>query len=88
MTDLDPEDTVALFDSATVLRSSLEAALRGQPFPHLGNSAGVGRTARTGGRLPWPLLRRLYTWIGAAEGLDPERLGEVNLASVARWLAG
>ena len=87
MSDLDPDQTVALFDSATVLRSSLEAALRGRPFPQLGNSSRVGRAARTGGRLPWPLLRRIYTRIGAAEGLDPDRLSDVNLASVARWLA-
>ena len=87
MTDLDPAQTVALFDSATVLRSSLEAALRGQPFPQLGNSSGVGRAARTGGKLPWPLLRRIYTRIGAAEGLDPGGLSDVNMASVARWLA-
>ena len=79
MTDLDPAQTVALFDSATVLRSSLEAALRGQPFPQLGNSSGVGRAARTGGKLPWPLLRRIYTRIGAAEGLDPGGLSDVNM---------
>ena len=48
--------------------------------------AGCGR-GPGGGRLPWPLLRRIYTRVGAAEGIDPDRLGDVDLAAVAHWLA-
>lgn len=83
---LTPSDVVASFDSATVLHAALAAALRGQPFPHLGNGPAAGAAVRAAGALPWPLLRRLYTRIGAAEGLDPRRLGEVDLGAVARWL--
>ena len=80
---LAPEEVVASFDSATVLHAGLAAALRGAPFPHLGNGPAAAAAIRAGGRLPWPILRRLYTRIGASEGIDPRRLGDVDLAAVA-----
>jgi hypothetical protein len=86
VTDLKPADSVALFDSATAMVSALSAALRGAAFPHLGSSAAYGRAVRAAGHLPWPLLRQIYTRIGAAEGLDAARLGDVDLGAVARWL--
>src|SRR5690625_3132080 len=86
MGDLDPQDAIASFDSATALHGATAAALRGQPFSHLGNSALLGTVMRIGGRLPWPILRRLYARAGAAEGIDPKRLGDVDMAAVARWL--
>jgi hypothetical protein len=84
---LAPQDVVASFDSATVLHGGLAAALRGQPFPHLGNSASAAAAIRIGGRLPWPILRRLYTRIGASEGIDPQRLADVDMTAVAQCLA-
>jgi hypothetical protein len=84
---LAPQDVVASFDSATVLHAGLAAALRGQPFPHLGHSAGTAAAVRVGGRLPWPILRRLYTRIGASEGIDPQRLADVDMTAVAQCLA-
>ncbi|MEN3269828.1 hypothetical protein [Pseudonocardia sp.] len=84
---LDAQDVVASFDSATVLHAALSAALRGEPFPHLGNGPLAGAAIRAAGRLPWPLLRRLYTRIGASEGVDPGRLGDVDMNAVAGWLA-
>jgi hypothetical protein len=86
MSDLSPSSVVASFDSATVLHAAVMSALRGEPFPHLGHNGAVAAGVRVGGRLPWPVLRRLYTRIGASEGLAPERLGDVDLAAVARWL--
>ena len=86
MTDLKPVDSVALFDSATALLAALSAGLRGQAFPHLGQSGVYARLVRAGGHLPWPLLRQIYTRVGASEGVDPARLGDVDLAAVARWL--
>jgi hypothetical protein len=83
MSDLDPARVVASFDSASVLHAATAAALRGEPFPRLGNNRLVGRAVRIGGRLPWPILKRLYSRIGAAEGLDPDRLGDVDLSAVA-----
>src|SRR5918997_2259013 len=84
---LAPQDVVASFDSATVLHAGLAAALRGQPFPHLGHSAGTAAAVRVGGRLPWPILRRLYSRIGASEGIDPQRLADVDMTAVAQCLA-
>jgi len=84
---LRPQKVVASFDSASVLHAALVAALSGRPFPHLGNPSAVAATVRVAGRLPWPILRHLYTRVGAAEGVDPERLGEVDMDAVAAWLA-
>jgi hypothetical protein len=84
---MNPRDVVALFDSATVLHGALTAALRGEPFPHLGNGPVAAAAVRVGGRLPWALVRRVYTRVGASEGVDPDRLGDVDLGAVASWLA-
>jgi hypothetical protein len=83
---LDPARVVAAFDSASVLHGATAAALSGRPFPHLGNNALAAAATRVGGRLPWGVLRHLYTRIGAAEGLPPDRLADVDLAAVAGWL--
>jgi hypothetical protein len=82
-----PQEVVASFDSATVLHAGLVAALNGRAFPHLGNPAAMAAAVRVAGRLPWPILRHLYTRVGAAEGIDPARLGAVNMDDVAAWLA-
>jgi hypothetical protein len=81
--ELDPRRVVASFDSASVLHAATVAALEGQPFPNLGSSAVAGLAVRAAGRLPWSVLRSIYTRIGASEGIDPKRLGDVNLAAVA-----
>ena len=86
MSGLKPADSVALFDSATALLAALAAALRGKPFPHIGQFPAYAPVVRAGGHLPWPLLREIYTRIGAAEGVDPDRLGDLDLTAVARWL--
>jgi hypothetical protein len=86
-TSLRPQQVVASFDSATVLHAGLVAALNGRPFPHLGNPGAVAAAVRVAGRLPWPILRHLYTRVGAAEGVDPARLSEVDMDAVAGWLA-
>jgi hypothetical protein len=87
MNRLHPEEVVASFDSATVLQAGLAAALRGERFAHLGQGPIAAAAIRIGGRLPWALLRRVYTRVGASEGLDPERLGDVDMSVVAGWLA-
>lgn len=84
---LDPEDVVASFDSASVLHAATVAALEQRPFPHLGNPAPLASAARVGGRLPWPVLRRIYARIGGAEGIDPARLGDVDMQRVAASFA-
>jgi hypothetical protein len=88
MTGLRPDKTVASFDSATALLAAGADALAGRGFANLGQSAIAARAARAGGRLPWPLLRRLYSRIGAAESVRPEQLADVDLEAVAGWLAG
>jgi hypothetical protein len=84
---LDAKRVVASFDSASVLHAATVAALNGEPFPNLGSSAVAGRAVRAVGRLPWSLLRGIYTRIGASEGIDPRRLGDVDLAAVAASFA-
>lgn len=82
-----PSDVVAAFDSATVLHGGLAAALRGEPFPHLDNGTPMAAAVRAAGKLPWSILRHLYTRIGASEGLDPTQLDRVDMDAVAGWLA-
>lgn len=84
---LDPKKVVASFDSASVLHAATVAALEHRPFPHLGNPAAVAALVRVAGHLPWPLLKQLYARIGGAEGIDPDQLGQVDLAAVARAFA-
>jgi hypothetical protein len=86
MSTLKPSKVVASFDSATVLHAALSAALRGEAFPHLGQGSAAALAVRSAGRLPWPLLRQLYARIGASEGIDPNRLGDVDLGEVAKAL--
>jgi hypothetical protein len=87
MSRLAPERVVASFDSASVLHAATVAALHGQTFSHLGNGALAGALARAGGRLPWPLLRHVYTRLGASEGVAARRLGDVDMAAVAQAFA-
>ncbi|HEY6686400.1 MAG TPA: hypothetical protein VI094_09365 [Propionibacteriaceae bacterium] len=87
MSDLDPKQVVASFDSASVLHAAAAAALEGQPFRNLGSSALAGLAVRAAGRLPWSVLRGVYTRIGASEGINPRRLGDVDLAGVAASFA-
>lgn len=75
VSDLNPTEVVAAFDSASVLHAATVAALNGQPFSHLGSSALAGLAVRAASRLPWPLLRNVYTRIGASEGINPEAAG-------------
>ena len=85
--DLDPKKVVASFDSASVLHAATAAALEGQPFGNLGSSALPGLAVRAAGRLPWAVLRSVYTRIGASEGINPWRLADVDLAAVANSFA-
>ena len=83
---LPAEKAFASFDSASAMHASVAAALRGQQFWHVGQSRFTAATTRIGGQLPWPLLRRIYARIGAAEGIRPGRVGDVDLDHVAGWL--
>ena len=87
MTPVPPERTVASFDSASAFLRAGAAALRGEPFPHLGQGRARATAVRAAARLPWPLLREVYTRAGAAEALDPARLADVDTEAVAGWLA-
>ncbi len=84
---MQPQQVVASFDSASVLHAATVSALRGRAFPHLGNPGLMGRLVRVGGRLPWPVLQRIYTRIGGAEGIPPEQLGEVDMGAIASSFA-
>jgi hypothetical protein len=88
MSPVPPQRTVATFDSASALLRAVAAALRGEPFRHLGQSPARAAVVRVAGRLPWPVLREFYSRSGAAEALPAERLGDVDSGAVAGWLAG
>ena len=88
MGDLDVKQVVASFDSASVLHAATAAALEGQPLRNLGSSAVAGLAVRAAGKLPWAVLRGIYTRIGASEGINPRRLGDVDLNAVATSFAG
>jgi hypothetical protein len=87
VSDLDPKKVVASFDSASVLHAATVAALNGQPFPNLGSSSSAGLAVRAAGRLPWSMLRGIYSRLGASEGINPRRLGDVDLSAVAEAFA-
>jgi hypothetical protein len=87
VSDLDPKQVVASFDSASALHAATVAALNGQPFPNLGSSSSAGLAVRVAGRLPWSLVRGIYRRIGASEGINPRRLGDVDLSAVAEAFA-
>ena len=87
MSDFDPKQVVASFDSASVLHAATAAALDGQPFRNLGSSTAAGLAVRAAARLPWSVLRGVYTRIGASEAINPRRLADVNLAAVAESFA-
>jgi hypothetical protein len=87
VSDLDAKQVVAAFDSASVLHAAAASALEGRPFRNLGSPALAGIAVRAAGRLPWSLLRGVYTRIGASEGISPRRLGDVDLAMVAKSFA-
>lgn len=85
MSDVSPRRLVAGFDSASVMHAATVASMRGSSFPHLGRGAVAGAAVRLAGRLPWPVLRQVYTRFGASEAISPDRLGDVDMSAVARW---
>ena len=85
MTGLGAARVVASFDSASVLLDATVAAVHGRSFPHLGHGPAAAAAIRAGGRLPWPLLRRLYTRLGASEGIAAGRTGDVDMSAIAGW---
>jgi hypothetical protein len=84
---LDPKKVVASFDSASVLHAATVAALERREFPHLGSPAVEGQAVRVVSHLPWPILKQIYARIGGAEGVDPERLGDIDMGEVAASFA-
>jgi hypothetical protein len=84
---MDPRKVVASFDSASVLHASVVAALEHRNFPHLGSPAAYGQAVRIASTLPWPILKQIYARIGGAEGVDPRRLGDIDMQRVAASFA-
>lgn len=83
-----PERCVAAFDSASAFLSALARALQGRDFPHLGQSPLKAPLVRASALLPLRLRRRTYAIASGREGVPPHRLGDVDLAAVAAWVAG
>ena len=82
-----PEDAVASFDSASAFLEALARALRGRDFPHLGQSRLKVPLVQASRALPLPLRRRAYAIASGREGVEPDRLGGIDLERVASWVA-
>lgn len=85
---IEPRHAVAEFDSATAILSATAAALRGAPFPHLGQSARRAFPVRMSWLLPTSPRRAAYAILGGAEGVSPDQTGDVDMAAVAEWVVG
>jgi hypothetical protein len=83
-----PQDAVASFDSASAFLESLARALQQRDFPHLGQSRRKVPLVLASRALPSGLRRRVYSIASGREGIRPDRLGDVDLADAADWVAG
>jgi hypothetical protein len=83
-----PQDAVASFDSASAFLESLARALQQRDFPHLGQSRLKVPLVLASRALPLGLRRRAYSIASGREGVRPHRLGDVDLADAADWVAG
>ncbi|CAA9413882.1 MAG: hypothetical protein AVDCRST_MAG75-2967 [uncultured Propionibacteriaceae bacterium] len=81
-----PGDAVASFDSASAFLTSLARALQDQDFPHLGQSRLKVPLVYASRVLPEPVRRRVYAIASGREGVDPDRLGSIDLDQVAEWI--
>lgn len=88
MSDLAAGRAVAAFDSASVMLRATARALDGRDFPHLGQSPLRALPVRLSRYLPPGPRRAAYAWLGAAEGIPPSRLGDVDMEAVAAWIVG
>ncbi|SDS11028.1 hypothetical protein [Actinopolymorpha singaporensis] len=86
--DIRPARAVAAFDSASAMLRATTRALCGKDFPHLGQGAARALPVRMSRLLPVEQRRRMYAWSGAAEGVPADRLGDVDLDAIARWVVG
>ena len=79
---------LAGLDSGTTLFRALARYLHGEDFPALGI---VPQSAASilpyGNYLPAVARRKLYRWGTAAEAIDPDRLGEVDVDELREWAA-
>ncbi|ONI83164.1 hypothetical protein ALI144C_16815 [Actinosynnema sp. ALI-1.44] len=85
---IEPADAIAAFDSAASMLGSTAHGLRGEPFDRLGKGRAFAATLHAANLLPRPLRQRLYAVAGAAEGVSPDRLGDVDFDAVAEWVTG
>ena len=82
-----PEDAIASFDSASAFLTSLARALHDRDFPYLGQSRLKVPLVYVSRLLPEPIRRRAYAIASGREGVDPDKLGSVDLDHVAGWVA-
>jgi len=87
MRQVSPEDAVAAFDSASAFLTSLARSLQQRDFPYLGQSRLRVPLVYASGLLPVPLRRRAYALASGREGVEPERLGAIDMDEVAAWVS-
>lgn len=82
------ERAVAGFDSATATVRATAAALRGERFVNLGQGRSAGTPLRLSRWLPGSVRKQIYRVSGAAEGVETDMLGSIDMNDTAGWLAG
>ncbi|QBI18401.1 hypothetical protein ER308_01650 [Egibacter rhizosphaerae] len=82
-----PPNFVANFDSATAMAQATAHALRGEPFPALGNPPSLKPAARRANLLPSRVREKGFVVSGAAETISPRRVHRLDMEAAADWLA-
>jgi hypothetical protein len=82
-----PQKAVASFDSASAFFLALARALDARDFPHLGQPRWKAVPVLASGLLPPGVRCRAYAIASGREGVPVDRLGDVDLAEVAAWVA-
>jgi hypothetical protein len=81
-----PPPGIAKFDSASAMAMALARFLEGRDFVGLGQSRLLQALVRHADWLPRPLRERTFAYMGAQEGIAPEKVERANMAQVAEWL--
>jgi hypothetical protein len=86
MSDLSPARAVAAFDSASGFVRATAAALHGQRFRRLGQGRTQAAAVLAASILPRQLRTATYAISGGREGVPPDRLGDVDMEAVGKWI--
>lgn len=84
---MSPPNYIASFDSASAMSMASVHALRGEPFPALGQPPALKPFAKRVDRLSKPVREKGFMLSGAAETIGPRRVHKLDFEAVGRWLS-